>query len=328
MLILSAVVLVAGVAAVLFQLVSSRSGAQEPSGDRAARHAAQAAARTSPHRAARATGDAPGAAASDDPAAHRKALYQAAVAQLTALTRSPSPRIKRLAAQALARTGDKAALAQLRSLLTSEPSLLGRIQIAYALARAGDAQAREFLRTQLEASRRDARLDAARSLVQLGDDSGRKALHAMLPLVGHRVGAAGLLARLGDPDGVKALHDELTSHRASTEVKMRAAVALGRAGDASVKDKLRDILADRRYKVGAADALAALGDPAAIEPLTAQLGLTAMRVQAALWLRRLHKTVDLAPLEVAMDNADEAARVSAAEALIILTGPVALAEHD
>ena len=109
---------------------------------------------------------------------------------------------------------------------------------------------------------------------------------------------------------------------------MRAEVALGRAGDASVKAALHKILADRRYNVGAADALAALGDEAAAPALNAQLGLSAMRVPAALWLRRMKKPVDQAPLVVALENGDEASRVSAAEALLILSGPPALSERD
>ncbi|HEY8141961.1 MAG TPA: HEAT repeat domain-containing protein [Kofleriaceae bacterium] len=255
------------------------------------------------------------------------ALYRAAVAELGVLSKSSSPRVKRLAAQALARTGNAAALTELRGLLGEEQSQLGRIQIAYALARAGDQVALKELRAQLNVERRDVRLDAARSLVQLGDDSGRKTLLAMLPLANYRLGAAGLLARLKDPDGIKALRAEMTK-KSSAENVMRAVVALGRAGQSDVQEQLRTIVHDRRYNVGAADALAALGDGAAVEPLTRQLALSAMRVQAALWLRRLDQKVDLAPLALALETGDDASRVSAAEALLVLTGPAKLAERD
>jgi hypothetical protein len=256
------------------------------------------------------------------------ARVDAAVAELRSLIASSSPRVRRLAAQALARTGDADSLALLRRLKEEEPSQLGRIQIAYALARAGDTPARDDLRILLAAERRDARLDAARSLVQLGDDSGRKALRAMLSVEQHRIGAAGLLARLGDEDGLAALRAEAADKRATPEARMRAQVALGRAGDRSVEPALQKILADKRYNVGAADALAALGNPAAGPALTVQLGLSAMRVQAALWLRRMKVEVDLAPLDLALRAADEASRVSAAEALLILAGPPSLAERD
>src|SRR5690606_37915113 len=253
--------------------------------------------------------------------------HERAAAELRALTESTSPRVRRLAAQALARTGDARALELLRALHKEEPSQLGRIQIAYALARAGDTAARDALRAELTADRRDVRLDAARSLVQLGDDSGRKALRAMLNVRSHRIGAAGLLARLSDEEGVKVLRAEIAG-KDSPESVMRAAVALGRAGDSSVRDRLREILEDRRYNVGAADALAALGDQSAAPALTAQLRLSAVRVQAALWLRRLGAEVDLAPLTLALESGDDATRVTAAEALLILTGPESLATHD
>jgi HEAT repeat protein len=227
----------------------------------------------------------------------------------------------------MSRTGDPAALDLLRGLLAEESSQLGKIQIAYALARAGDAPARQSLRQQLDSDRRDARLDAARSLVQLGDDAGRKALRAMLTVDSHRLGAAGLLARLKDEEGIKILRAEMTK-KSSAENVMRAVVALGRAGEVDVQEQLRTIVYDRRYNVGAADALAALGDQAAVEPLTQQLALSAMRVQAALWLRRLKQKVDLAPLALALQTGDEASRVSAAEALLVLTGPEKLAERD
>ncbi len=269
----------------------------------------------------------PAAAAARPTPPDPAALYREAIAELGVLSKSSSPRVKRLAAQALARTGDPAALAELRTLLGEEQSQLGRIQIAYALARAGDQAALKELREQLGVERRDVRLDAARSLVQLGDDSGRKALRAMLPIDNYRLGAAGLLARLKDTDGIKALRGEL-SRKSSAENVMRAVVALGRAGEVDVQEQLRTIVYDRRYNVGAADALAALGDGAAVEPLTQQLGLSAMRVQAALWLRRLDQKVDLAPLALALETGDDASRVSAAEALLVLTGPAKLAERD
>jgi len=274
----------------------------------------------------------PAAAPEPAPAAQpappdRDALYRAAVAELGVLARSSSPRVKRLAAQALSRTGDAAALSELRALLGEEQSQLGRIQIAYALARGGDQAALKELRDQLGAERRDVRLDAARSLVQLGDDSGRKTLRAMLPLDNYRLGAAGLLARLKDEEGIKALRVEMEK-KSSAENVMRAVVALGRAGQVDVQEQLRTLVNDGRYNVGAADALAALGDSAAVEPLTQQLALSAMRVQAALWLRRLDQKVDLAPLQIALESGDEGSRVSAAEALLVLTGPAKLAERD
>jgi HEAT repeat protein len=301
-------------------------------GDVAAGRSGVAAARRAPASArptaAVGSSEAPEAAPAAEAAPQPAAAQREASAELRALMASSSPRVRRMAAQALARTGDEPALTLLRQLLREEPSQLGRIQIAYALARAGDKPAREILRGQLGSERRDVRVDAARSLVQLGDDSGRKTLRSMLSVEQHRIGAAGLLARLGDDDGLSVLRREAADKRATPEARMRAQVALGRAGDGSVKGALHKVLADKRYNVGAADALAALGDEAAAPALTVQLGLSAMRVQAALWLRRMKKEVDLAPLALALQAGDEASRVSAGEALLILAGPESLAERD
>ncbi|HKE19775.1 MAG TPA: HEAT repeat domain-containing protein [Kofleriaceae bacterium] len=333
-----ALVLAAGVALLVTQVlplgdaVGDRVGIEEA--ESPVREPGAAARRAPIAAGARAASPAPSAgAAAETPApaaapADDRSRWAAAVAQLRALMDSTSPRVRRLAAQALARTGDGAALTALRALAREEPSELSRIQIAYALARAGDRPAREALRGLLGVERRDVRVDAARCLVQLGDDSGRKALRNMLSVTQHRIGAAGLLARLGDDEGLKVLRAEAADRRATPEAHMRAEVALGRAGDASVKAALHKILADRRYNVGAADALAALGDEAAAPALTAQLDLSAMRVQAALWLRRMKKQVDQGPLVVALENGDEASRVTAAEALLILSGPPALSERD
>lgn len=328
---LCALVLAAGVALLVTEVMplagvgdSELGEAESPVRDEGSIEAANAAARRAPMTApARAAGP-----ATQAPAGDGTSRMTSAQTELRALMESASPRVRRLAAQALARSKDPAAVDLLKRMAREEPSQLGRIQIAYALARAGDAAAREALRIQLGAERRDVRLDAARSLVQLGDDSGRKALRSMLSVEQHKVGAAGLLARLGDDEGFKALRAEVADRRATPEARMRVQVALGRAGDGSVKAALHKILSDRRYNVGAADALAALGDEAAGPALTAQLRLSSMRVQAALWLRRLKQDVDQEPLVLALENGDEMSRVSAAEALLILSGPATLAERD
>src|SRR5690606_6675542 len=127
------------------------------------------------------------------------------------------------------------------------------------------------LREGLSSDRRDVRLDAARALAALGDDSGREALRRLLPNPRQRVGAAGLLARIGDDEGTALLRKAAQERGSSLEVRMRAAVALGLAGDESVRETLRGILADGSYRVGAAEALAALGDEAAVPALEEQL---------------------------------------------------------
>jgi HEAT repeat protein len=257
-----------------------------------------------------------------------EALFGLARDTLRQLMDSPSPRIQRIAAVALSRIGDEKAMDVLRVLVEEERVELRKVEIAYALVRAGDARALKILRRRLKHTLRDVRVDAARSLVQLGDDTGSDVLRQVLSLSSHRIGAAGLLARLGDKRGVAALRKELASGASSEESKMRAAVALGRAGEASVRERLIAMLEDRRYHVGAADALAALGDQRAVPALVKQLALPSLRVRAAVALRRLGAPVDLEILGAALQNGSDPARVSAAEAILVLTGPKKLAERD
>jgi HEAT repeat protein len=268
--------------------------------------------------------EAPAAPAAADP-------YLAAQSTLRGLMKSPSARVQRIAAMALARLGaaEAAEAVEMLARLTKEdPSELGRIEVAYALARAGERRGREILIANLTHERRDVRLDAAGSLVQLGDDAGDRVLEHLLELETHRLGVAAMLARRGNEEGLAALREVLADDQASPELVMRAVVALGRAGDASVRDRLVEILNDGRYHVGAADALAALNDRAAVPALVRQLELPSMRVRAAQWLRRLGEDVALDDLVVALAQGSEAARVSAAEAILILAGPRNLAELD
>ena len=259
-------------------------------------------------------------APSEDVVIDAAGLRKASITVLNELSTSESERVARLAAMGLARIKDPDALAKLSELLKSEESDLLKIKIATALARAGDDAGRAALVESLNARRRDVRIDAARELVGLGDDSGSAALHQMMSVRSHRIGAAGLLARLGDEKGLALLRSEISSRSSSQENKMRAAVALGRAGDDSVRDQLKAILDDRRYNVGAADALATLGDASSIEALERQLSLSAMRVSAASALRRLNAEVDLGALATLLTTGDEVSRVTAAESLLILTG--------
>lgn len=257
-----------------------------------------------------------------------EAMYDEAGQVLNKYLASPSTRLQRIAAGALARTGDQAAIARLRELLASERVELRKIEIAYALARSGDKEAVKLLRRRLTHKRRDVRVDAARSLVILGNDTGQAVLERMLSVRSHRLGAAGLLARSGVPRGVKVLKKALADRKTSKENKMRAAVALGLAGEQSVRARLLELLADNRYSVGAAAALAALSDLAAVDTLQRQLALPSLRVQAALGLRRLGADADLRVLEAALDHGSDPARVSAAEAILILAGPESIAEFD
>lgn len=247
-------------------------------------------------------------------------LRVAAIAELEAGLESDATRVQRISGIALARVKHGGATKVLLELLKSEDSDLSRVDIAYGLATAGEAAGREYLVKELSSKRRDVRIDAARRLVQLKDAAGRQALRAMLGIRSHKLGAAAELALLGDENGLGVLHDISADSGASKESKMRAAVALGRAGDASAREALLAVLNEGRYVVDAAGALAVLGDEAAVPALTRQLELTGMRVSAAEGLRLMKHEVDFTSLASALTGANADGKIAAAEAILILTG--------
>jgi HEAT repeat protein len=331
---LSAIILVGGMVITVINAVSPSTPvdvrAQEAAGPAqgTAAAVAPAAATKTAGELAPAEAEAPGTAAATAGAADP---FAAAQSTLRALMESPSPRVQRIAAMALARLGAgeaPVAIELLARLVEEETSELGRIEVAYALARAGDRRGHAVLLGSLGHERRDVRLDAAGALVQLGEDAGNRVLEHLLDIDTHRLGVAALLARRGNEEGLAALREVIADDDATNELVMRAVVALGRAGDASVRDRLVEILEDGRYHVGAADALAALKDRAAVPALIRQLSLSSMRVRAALGLRRMGEEVALDDLVAALQQGSETARVSAAEAILILAGPSNLAELD
>lgn len=267
-------------------------------------------------------------AAASPPALDAKSLFARAESVLRELMQANSPRLRRVAASALARIGDKAALQVLGESLAAEPSEIGRVEIAYALARGGSELGTATLEKALAHTRRDVRLDASRALIQLKDPAGTKYLRSILDLKTHRIGAAEALAKLKDEQGLKALREVRDDKSSTDENRMRATVALGLAGDASVTEELKTILTDGRFNIGAAWALAALGDKAAIAPLEKQLLMPSMRVAAATWLRRIGYGPDLRVLADALETEADVGRANVAEAILLLAGPAVVAEYD
>jgi HEAT repeat protein len=264
-------------------------------------------------------------------------LEHKATAALRARLTSPSPRIRRIAATALARTRDPAALAALGDALAEESSEIARLDIAYALGRGGDPRGVAALgRAVAASSRRDVKADAARLLLQLGDTGGVALLKQIGGMSQHKLAVAEILAAAGDAEGLATLAEVRADSGSTPDERLRAAVALGRAGagqDApGVRDELRAALDDGRYNVGAAAALARLGDASAWPALEAQLAVPSLRVGAAIQLRRLRPDLDAVPLlpalAAALDADGDVAAVSAAEALLILLGPAELAARD
>jgi len=324
---LTAGIIAGGMAVVVIQTVSpSTPGPVSAQGEGTGEIAAE--------RPAPAAEPAPGPATLD--VASPAAVRDYAIAELRALVAAApadrTSRISREAARALSRTGDPAALELLARSLDREPSEIARLEAAYALARGGDARGRDALVKALRSTRRDVRSDAARMLVLLGDQRGAPALENMMEISQHRLSAAEALAPLGDAQALKVLKAVRKDPKASHEDKLRALVALGRAGKADVAAELRAVLGDGEFNVGAAEALARIGDAAAAPVLAEQLAVPSLQVGAALGLRRLDPDLDPTPylpgLVAAMTSGKDTAKVTAAEAVLVLTGPAEHAERD
>src|SRR6185295_11807802 len=158
-----------------------------------------------------------------------------------------SPRVQRVAAAALARTGDTEAIAYLTGALAKETSDVSRLDLAYALARVGDHRAVPVLASYLEVS-------------QL------------------RLGAAEQLAYLADPAAIKALDQVRADPKSSADEKARATIALGIAGRSDVIPDLQALLKDARFNAFAASALAQIKDPSGKAVLVEQLAVPSLRV--------------------------------------------------
>jgi len=249
--------------------------------------------------------------AAPSPVARARALLREALSE-----RAVAIRLQ--AASLLAPEGDVAARDVLAALAqTGLP--FDQLQAAEALAASGDARGVPILQTALKSDRRDLRLEAARALARVGEPSGAQLLADTLGDRERGMGAAEALAALGDRRGVAML--ETTLGHPQPEKRMRAALALGRTGHHRAEPVLRQILADGRYQNGAAIALAGLGATDAEPKLIDALRYSALRVEAAHALRKLGRPLDaavLSALEVDLDTGDDIARLSAAEAILVL----------
>jgi HEAT repeat protein len=243
---------------------------------------------------------------------------------------SRSVRIQRRAAQALARTGDKAAIDVLVAALGDDKTD-ARLEVAHALARAGDKRGFEALVAALGSPRRDAKLEAGRWLSLLGDKRAANTLESYLEVQQLRLGVAEQLAYIADAKALDVLQQIRRDDKASPDEKARATIALGNAGKAEVADELRQMLEDRRNNAFAATALAGLHDEAARPVLIKQLDVPSLRVAAARGLRRLSPELDPASwLPKLVDNlaaAKDTEQIDVAEAILLLAGPAVWSER-
>lgn len=244
---------------------------------------------------------------------------------------SESPRVQRVAAAALARTGDAQAIAYLTGALAKETSDVSRLELAYALARAGDKKGLETLAANLQSTRRDVRAQAGRLLALVGDRRAAPVLGGYLEVSQLRLGAAEQLAYLADPAAIKALDQVRADPKASADEKARATIALGIAGRSDVIPELEAMMTDQRFNAFAASALALLKDAKAKPVLVEQLAVPSLRVEAARALRRLDPRIDGAPylpaLLAALTSHKDTEQVQVAEAILLLAGDAGWSER-
>ncbi|HTR54249.1 MAG TPA: HEAT repeat domain-containing protein [Kofleriaceae bacterium] len=274
----------------------------------------------------------PPAAPAPPPVAPAEALDRARAVLRAELKPDVPPRMQRLAATALSRTGDAQAIAWLAGALAKEQSAITQLDIAYALARAGDKRGTDALVAALGSPRRDVKGEAARRLALLGDTRATPTLDEFLEYSQFRLGAAESLAHLADPKALDILDKLRADPKAIADDRAAAAIALGTAGRTDVADSLRELLADARFNAFAATALAGLHDPSARPVLVKQLAIPSLRVGAARALRELDPKLDpvplLAPLVAALASTKDTEQVQAAEAILVLAGPPAWSARE
>jgi HEAT repeat protein len=244
--------------------------------------------------------------------------------------RSSSPRVQRVAASALARIADPEAIAWLAAALAKETERAPKMDLAYALGRSGDKRGNDVL-AQMLVSDASARLDIAKRLAQLHDDRAVQPLLNSLDVPQLRLSVAEYLVPFAEPHALKALA-EIVADPKAPDRQRRATIALGLAGKAEVAPALREALANEDFATQAARALAELHDPAARPVLVAHLDRPTLRVEAARALRRLEPNLDPTPLlpklVAALASDKDLERVAVAEAILVLTGPAAIAERE
>ena len=241
-------------------------------------------------------------------------------------------RVRRLAAGALGRTGDPAAVAALQEAVKEERVPAATLRLAYELARAGDKGGRDALVAGLASADRSDKLDAATRLAHLGDERAKPLLESLLTIDQHKLRAAEELSRLKDPAAEKLLDQVRNNPKSTDDEKATATIALFRGGHADLAPDVRKLLDDKSWKAFAAFALAEAKDDAAKPVLEDQIMHTVgVRVRSAYALRKLgDKPSDavLAPLVSMMQSEKDQEQIVAAEAILILAGEPQWAEYQ
>ena len=165
--------------------------------------------------------------------------------QLIAQLGAEEPEIRFQSARALGKIGDKAAGADLISVL-DDPSNLVRFNAAAALANMGDGTGVRFLFESLRNDDPTLRLNAVRFLTEVQRQTGAVEKDLIEALAGgdplSRSGAAQVLGQAEVGASVPALLGATESE--NPEVRWNAAIALGQIGETASRGRLEQLLRD------------------------------------------------------------------------------------
>jgi tetratricopeptide (TPR) repeat protein len=192
---------------------------------------------------------------------------QATPVDLMLLARARSPVEKEMLVERLRASKNRLAIPFLYELAMNGDANL-RVLAAIALTDLGDYTAKEALREALRSGAVDRRRAAVQAVAKSFEPDDLEDLRTAAtrdPDPAVRTEAALLVAdREADSSVLAALHTALTDN--DDEVKVRAAVALGKHGDRAGVPVLQSLLKARRgpVQVRAADALYELGDPSGL----------------------------------------------------------------
>ncbi|MBK7976893.1 MAG: HEAT repeat domain-containing protein [Deltaproteobacteria bacterium] len=204
--------------------------------------------------------------------------------------RDPSLDTRTAAAHAIRRIGGRKARAALRADLASEDVRVRRLA-ADELARMNDNTALRYLRREARTGTRDDKLWATERLGRLGDPSAFTVLETLIqdPEAWYRAEVVRVLDKYDDPRTIPVLRVGLED--SSDEVRLIAAAALADLKDATGLPLLRDFARSKHptQRVRAFEKLAVLDDAESVPLLREALGDPSelVRDQAALALEKM-----------------------------------------
>ena len=239
--------------------------------------------------------------------------------------------VRRSAAYALGRLGDKQSVQPLLDVLKDEDPRV-RLEAAFALGYLGDPRSMKPLVAALKDENWQVRWNAVVALGALGNKGATETLLEMLN-GGHvrnseegnfRNMLISTLGQLGDDRAVQPLIAVLRNKKRYFNddtgesygyIRKNAAITLGQLGDKRALEPLFDSLKDEEVRYMAAVGLAHLGDKRALEPLLDALKDEEARYMAALGLGQLGDKRAMELLLDTLKDEDEAMRYMAGTVL-------------